>query len=217
MRIGAKAAEQTTPTSAMFTQMHWTTDRIGARTNLAVVGFMAALCLLGCTLSEAGQSGILAPATVVKPRAYVSVQPVPRGKQFEIAVVANIVAGYHVNSHKPTDPYLIPTTITPELPKGFQLVDTIYPPGQEKRFPFSPDKPLNVYSGSVTLRLKLTTQNDAALGLATIPITLRYQACNDAACLPPVKLPVSAKVDVAAANAKSRPLHPEIFREAPPQ
>lgn len=160
------------------------------------------------------QSGILAPASVVKPRAYVSLQPIPRGKQFEIAVVANIVAGYHVNSHKPTDPYLIPTTITPALPKGFQLVDTIYPPGQEKRFPFSPDKPLNVYSGTVTLRLKLTAQNNAALGPATIPLTLRYQACNDAACLPPVKLPVSAKVDVAAATAKSRSSHPEIFRDA---
>jgi hypothetical protein len=157
------------------------------------------------------QSGILAPATVVKPRAYVSLEPVPRGKQFEIAVVANIVAGYHVNSHHPTDPYLIPTTITAELPKGFQLVDTTYPPGQEKRFPFSPDKPLNVYSGTFTLRLKLTAQNNAALGSATVPLTLRYQACNDAACLPPVKLPVSARIDIAPASAKPRPLHPEIF------
>ncbi|HTU35308.1 MAG TPA: protein-disulfide reductase DsbD domain-containing protein [Candidatus Acidoferrum sp.] len=172
-----------------------------------------AACLFVALIANA-QSGILAPATVVKPQAYVSLQPVPRGKQFEIALVANIVAGYHVNSHKPTDPYLIPTTVTPELPKGFQLVDTIYPPGMEKRFPFSPDKPLNVYSGSVTLRLKLTAQNDAPLGPTTIPLTLRYQACNDAACLPPVKLPVTAKVDVAAANAKSRLRDPEIFRNS---
>ena len=115
-----------------------------------------------------GQSGILAPATVVKPRAYVSLAPVPRGEQFEIAVVANIVAGYHVNSHHPTDRYLIPTTITAELPKGFQLADTIYPPGQQKRFPFSPDKPLNVYSGSVTLRLKLRAHDDEPLGSTNI-------------------------------------------------
>jgi hypothetical protein len=173
---------------------------------------IAAVCLLAIALGVDAQSGILAPATVVKPRAYVSSQPVPRGKQFEIAVVANIVAGYHVNSHHPTDPYLIPTTVAAELPKGLQLVGTIYPPGQEKRFPFSPDKPLNVYSGSFTLRLKLTAQNDAALGPTTIPLTLRYQACNDAACLPPVKLPVSARVDIAAANASAHPLHPEIFR-----
>jgi hypothetical protein len=40
---------------------------------------------------------------------------------------------------------------------------------------------------------------------------LRYQACNDSACLPPVKVPVSVKFDLAAAGAKSRAVHPEIF------
>lgn len=183
----------------------------GGRQLIAILLAIVAVCLIA-TAGAKGQSGILAPATVVKPRAFVSLEPVPRGKEFEVAVVANIVAGYHVNSHKPTDPYLIPTTISAELPKGFQLVDTIYPPGVEKRFPFSPDKPLNVYSGSFTLRLKLAAQNDTALGAATIPLTLRYQACNDAACLPPVKLQVSAPVQVAGANAKARPLHPEIFK-----
>jgi thioredoxin:protein disulfide reductase len=180
----------------------------------AILIFIAAGSLLSAAGRADAQSGILAPATVVKPRAYVSLQPVPRGKQFEIAVVANIVSGYHVNSHHPTDPYLIPTTVAAELPKGFQLVDTIYPPGQEKRFPFSPDKPLNVYSGNFTLLLKLTAQNNAALGATTIPLTLRYQACNDDACLPPVKLPVTAKLDVAAATTRPHSLHPEIFRAA---
>jgi DsbC/DsbD-like thiol-disulfide interchange protein len=170
-----------------------------------------AACFLCLTRPAGGQSGILAPATVVKPHAYVSLNPVPRGKEFQVAVVANIVSGYHVNSHKPTDPYLIPTTITADLPKGFLLEDTIYPPGEDKRFPFSPDRPLNVYSGSVTLRLKLVAQSDAALGPATIPITLRYQACNDAACLPPVKLPVKLKLEVANADAKAHPIHPELF------
>jgi DsbC/DsbD-like thiol-disulfide interchange protein len=171
----------------------------------------AIACLFAWAAPASAQSGILAPATVVKPHAYVSLSPVPRGKEFEVAVVANIVSGYHVNSHKPTDPYLIPTTVTADLPKGFQLVDTIYPPGQEKRFPFSPDKPLSVYSGTVTLRLKVVAQNDAALGSVVIPMGLKYQACNDAACLPPVKLPVSLKLQVANANAKAHPVHPEIF------
>jgi DsbC/DsbD-like thiol-disulfide interchange protein len=184
----------------------------GPRVTAAWLLLAAAACLFAWGMTAKGQSGILAPATVVKPRVYVSLEPVPRGKEFEVAVVANIVAGYHVNSHHPTDAYLIPTTITAELPKGFQLVDTLYPPGQEKRFPFSPDKPLNVYSGSVTLRLELRAQNDRALGPATIPLTLRYQACNDAACLPPVKLPVSAKLQVAGADAKARRLHPEVFK-----
>ena len=167
---------------------------------------------LPSSLPRAGaQSAMVSAASIVKPKAYVSLQPVPRGKEFQVAVVAQIARGYHVNSHKPTDVYLIPTTVTPQLPTGFQLVDTIYPDGKLETFAFSPDKPLDVYSGSVTLRLRLTAQADAALGPATIPLTLRYQACSESTCLPPVKMPVSVKLDVAAANASARPLHPEIF------
>ena len=61
-----------------------------------------------------------------------------------------------MNSHKPTDPYLIPTTLTPQLPSGFDVTGTIYPDGHQEKFSFSPNKPLNVYTGKVVLRLKLT-------------------------------------------------------------
>jgi uncharacterized protein YcnI len=157
------------------------------------------------------QNPPLPASSVVKPHTYVSLDPVPRGKEFQVAVVVDIARGYHMNSHKPIDPYLIPTTLTAQLPAGFQLLDTIYPKGQLEKFPFSLDKPLDVYSGSVTLRLRLIAQAGAALGSATVPMMLRYQACNDSACLPPVKVPVSAAVTVADANAKPRALHPEIF------
>ena len=166
------------------------------------------------TISSNAQEPPQPATSVVKPHAYVSLEPVPRGKEFQVAVVVDIARGYHMNSHKPTDPYLIPTTLTPQLPSGFQLVDTIYPNGRLEKFAFSPDKALDVYSGSVTLRLRLTAQADAALGSATIPLILRYQACNESACLPPVKVPVDVKLAVAEANAKARPLHPEVFVSA---
>ena len=164
----------------------------------------------GSTLVSA-QDALPSPAAVVKPQTFVSLEPVPRGKPFEIAVVVEIVKGFHMNSHKPTDPYLIPTTLTPQPPAGFDVADTVYPDGHEEKFSFSPNKPLNVYTGKVVLRLKLTAHADAALGATTIPITLRYQACNDTTCLQPVKIPVDAKFQVAAANAKPRAAHADIF------
>lgn len=151
------------------------------------------------------------PAAVVKPQTYVSAEPVARGKEFQVAIVVEIARGFHMNSHKPTDAYLIATTLTPQLPAGFQLLDTFYPAGQLEKFSFSPSKPLDVYTGKVTLRLRLAAAADAPLGATTIPITLRYQACNDTICLQPVKIPVDAKFEVAAAGAKSRAVHPEIF------
>jgi DsbC/DsbD-like thiol-disulfide interchange protein len=156
-----------------------------------------------------------APAAIVKPRAFVSLAPVPRGKEFQVAIAVDIAHGYHMNSHHPTDKYLIPTTLTPKLPTGFEVLDTIYPNGRIEKFSFSPDKGLDVYSGSVTLKLRLIAHNDAPIGAVTFPVTLRYQACNDTTCLPPVKVPVDVRVDVAAAGATTHAAHPEIFSAAP--
>lgn len=134
-----------------------------------------------------------------------------------MAIVVDIARGFHMNSHKPSDEYLIPTTLMPQIPSGFQLIDTIYPNGRLEKFSFSPNKPLDVYTGGVTLKLRLVAQSSAPLGVATIPVTLRYQACNDAACLPPVKVPVTVQFQVAAAGAKAQPVHPELFSAATPE
>jgi DsbC/DsbD-like thiol-disulfide interchange protein len=166
--------------------------------------------------ATAEPQGLPSAAAVVKPQAYVSLDPVPRGREFEVAITVEIARGFHMNSHKPSDDYLIPTTITPQLPPGIKLADTIYPAGQLKKFTFSPNKPLDVYTGSVTLKLKLLAQANAALGNMTIPVTLRYQACNDAACLPPVKVPVNVALEIAAAGAKARAVHAEVFSPASP-
>jgi thiol:disulfide interchange protein DsbD len=155
------------------------------------------------------------PSEIVTTHSFVSLDPVPRGREFQAAIVVKIATGYHMNSHKPSDNYLIPTTLTPQLPSGFKIAEAVYPAGRDEKFPFSPDKPLNVYSGSVTFRLRLTAEDSAALGAATIPITLRYQACNMSACLPPVKVPVSLQLQVVAAGASSHAAHPEIFSAKP--
>src|ERR1700683_163195 len=158
-----------------------------------------------------------APAAIVKPRAFVSLAPVPRGKEFQVAIAVEIAHGYHMNSHHPTDPYLIATTLTPKLPTGFELRDTLYPAGRVEKFSFSPDKGLDVYTGKVTLKLRMVAHNDAPVGAVTFPVTLRYQACNDTTCLPPVKVPVDVRVDVAAAGTATRATHPEIFSNSPAQ
>ena len=182
----------------------------------AVFLILAAASLVFVKNSPASpQDGLPNASAVVKPRAYVSLDPVPRGGQFQVAVVVDIARGFHMNSHKPSDVYLIPTTLTPQLPAGIQLVETIYPEGRSEKFLFSPDKPLNVYTGSVTLRMRLSADANVALGATSLPVTLRYQACNDAACLPPVRVPVQVSLHIAASGAKSHLVHPEVFSTSP--
>jgi DsbC/DsbD-like thiol-disulfide interchange protein len=184
------------------------------RTTVSRLAALSAVLLSAgsCTLVQAQEA--VPPrnaASVVKTRVYSSLDPVPRGKEFQVAVVVDIANGYHMNSHQPLDSYLIPTTLTPQLPAGFTLADTVYPRGQNLKFPFSPDKPLNVYAESVTLRMRLEAGASVPLGDTSIPITLRYQACNNSACLPPVRVPLTAQIQVAAAGAKAHAEHPEIF------
>ncbi|MCL4523894.1 MAG: protein-disulfide reductase DsbD N-terminal domain-containing protein, partial [Acidobacteria bacterium] len=149
--------------------------------------------------SVSAQETKLPPAnTVVKPKACASLDKIPRGRAFDVAVVAEIMPGFHVNSNKPSEDYLIPTQLLPELPAGYKVLGTTYPPGKLLKFEFS-EKKLSVYEGKFTLRMRLQAPAGAPLGATKLSLTLRYQACNESACLPPVKIPVPLEIEIAAA------------------
>ena len=153
-------------------------------------------------------------ASVLQPKAYVSLQPVPTGRSFEIAVVAKISPGFHINAHVPSEDYLIPTQITADLPPGVLLVEATYPRGVMRAFRFS-KTPLRVYEGSFTVRMKLRATSAAPLGPQKIGLTVGYQACNQDACLPPTKIPVTADLEIAAVDTPAHPVHAEIFSATP--
>jgi hypothetical protein len=146
---------------------------------------------------------------VVKPAAYASFEPVARGKEMEIAVVMKIRDGYHVNARETTFDYLIPTDLKAEAPTGFKPGTVTYPKGTLHKFNFTKDKPLNVYTDTVVLRLPVTVEANAPLGEQHIAMKLHYQACSTDVCLPPATLPVDAVIHVSA--KESNPSHPELF------
>lgn len=142
-----------------------------------------------------------APSKIAAPTVHVSPMSVIRGGTFEVTLDVGIMSGFHMNAHKPSEDYLIPTTLTAKLPAGFKEAGTVYPPGVEKKLSFT-DKPLLVYTGKFTVQAKFTAQANAPLGKVKLPFTLQYQACNDAVCLPPVKIPVDATIDVVPGSKK---------------
>jgi thiol:disulfide interchange protein DsbD len=152
-------------------------------------------------------------ASVLQPQAYVSLQPVPRGRSFEIAVVAKISPGFHINAHEPSEDYLIPTKVLADLPPGIALVETTYPRGTMRAFRFS-KTPLRVYESSFTVRMKLRAETGAPLGPKKIGLTVGYQACNQDACLPPAKVPVTAELEIAAVGTPAHPANAGVFSPA---
>jgi thiol:disulfide interchange protein DsbD len=179
----------------------------------APVVFLA-LAALVASYASAQDSAYPAAASVLQPQAYVSLQPVPRGRSFEIAVVAKISPGFHINAHMPSEDYLIPTKILADLSPGVFLVETTYPRGVMRAFRFS-KTPLRVYEGSFTVLMKLRANGSAPLGPQKIGLTVGYQACNQDACLPPTKVAVTADLEIAAVDAPTHPVHADIFSASP--
>ena len=177
----------------------------------ALLATLAALVLLVilAALPSATQQ-VPSPKDVVAPSVFASLDPAGRGSQLQIAVVAKIRNGFHINARKKSADYLIATDLKTDPPTGFQTGDVSYPKGTLRSFTFS-KTPLNVYEDTITLRLPITVLPNASIGLQHIPLKLRYQACSTEICLPPVTLSLDATINVAASASDSKPVHPEVF------
>ena len=178
---------------------------------LAAAIVVTALLLVIVAALPSAQPQIPSGREVVAPTPYVSLDPVARGSSFQLAVVLKIRNGFHINARKPSAEYLIPTDLRANLPAGFKSAGEIaYPKGELHTFSFT-KTPLNVYEDKVILRVPLAAQPDAPLGAQKIPLKLRYQACSQEVCLPPVTIDIDAPLTIAATSANSRPAHPELF------
>jgi hypothetical protein len=113
-------------------------------------------------------------------------QAVPAGHRSELQLRFQLLQGFHVNSHTPKSPTLIPTALTLQPSAGVKPGDPEYPPGQPFSFSFDPQEKVDVYAGSFTVRLPVV----ATPGTHTMDATLKYQACDNASCYPPRTLPV---------------------------
>lgn len=128
-----------------------------------------------------------------------TVAPVPtvkaaKGSVATVTVKASLPAGYHANSNKPTESYLIPLTI--KWTGGPLKEDSVvYPKGSLEKYAFS-DKPLSVVTGEFSIATKFKVPADAASGPAAETGTLRYQACDNKSCYPPKNVPVNLTVNI---------------------
>jgi len=103
---------------------------------------------------------------------------------------------YHINSHTPKSPLLIPTVLKLTPPAQVTLADMKYPSGQDMSFPFSPDEKLSVYSGDFSIETVIKAPAGTALGSYPVRGELRFQACDHSACYPPRSIPVQFQVTV---------------------
>ena len=115
---------------------------------------------------------------------------VAAGKSTPVALHFRIAQGMHINSHTPSDEYLIPTVFSIPDGEGVKLDAASYPSGAMLTLPSDPKTKLSVYSGEFIIQAKIVSP----AGNHLMQGKLRYQACNDTQCLPPKTITVPIDV-----------------------
>jgi thioredoxin:protein disulfide reductase len=142
-------------------------------------GFVAALLLAGAAAHLAAQAPV-DPSTLMKVAPRVDL---PVDGEAVLHLDCTLAEGWHVNSHKPSEEYLIATEAHVEPAKGVKVGDARYPAGEMKKFSFSPT-PLSVYEGSFAIEVPLKADGS----LPSLSGRVDYQACNDTRCLAPASV-----------------------------
>jgi len=153
---------------------------------------LLAVLLVSLTGSAWAQLGRQPSVTM----ASVPLTTTPRATETQVPLDFRVGADFHINSNTPKSEFLIPTTLSIDVPTDIVLGRIAYPPGQDLKFPFSPDETLNVYSGDFTIKVAVHPLHSVVPGKYVMHGTLRYQACDNAQCFPPKTLPVSFEVKV---------------------
>ncbi len=135
------------------------------------------------------------------------------GEPVRVAARLEIAAGWHLQAHVPTYDYLIPTTLSVAAPQDWVLAGIDYPAPRKYKFAFAEDL-LDVLEGRERVVARLTVPAAAAPGPVRLLLHLRYQACNDRECLPPVD--TSAPVDLAVGSGGVAAAAYDFAAAAPP-
>ena len=118
-----------------------------------------------------------------------------RGRSVQANVVMEIPNGLHVQSSRPLDKFLVATKLNVEAPAGVKVSAPIYPRAVMRNLKFSKGK-VAVYEGRAPIRFNVTIPANFSGNSAEIRGHLRFQACNDESCFPPVTREVKVSVNI---------------------
>ena len=142
------------------------------------------LCLLCLPLVSLAQQNKL---VVKEPQPFT----IKRGEKAIQNLQVEVLDGFHVNSDRPKDNYLIPLKLNWEG-GALQPVIISFPQSQEIQVG---TQYLRVFTGSFEIRTEFLAPSDAPVGATVMTGKIRYQACSNQMCFRPssieFKLPVN--------------------------
>ena len=118
-----------------------------------------------------------------------------RNAAVQVKLPLVVKEGYHVNSNKPNEEYLIPLKLTWTSTGALEGGAVTYPKAELVKYEFS-EQPLSVYTGAFDLVANFKVAANAPAGPGAATGKLRYQACSNRACYPPKTVDVTVSYQV---------------------
>jgi Disulphide bond corrector protein DsbC len=118
------------------------------------------------------------------------------GERGRLVVEVTVPQGCHIESHRPNEPWLIPTVLGVEAPEGIAAGEVSYPEGVERAFDWSPSV-LRVYRGTFELWAPVKVGLGASPGSVAVLAKLSYQGCTESLCLVPSEQSAEARLEIA--------------------
>jgi thioredoxin:protein disulfide reductase len=151
---------------------------------------------------------------VVKAKGYASVDGVRPGDKFKVAVALEVGEGYHINAHRPSLDFLIPTTVKFEPVAGISFEQERYPAPKHRKFEFWPDSELAVHEGTVFITAEAHADKTIQQGTTTIRALVTVQSCNDLQCLAPADISVEIPIKVVLTTQAAKEANADVFAKA---
>jgi thiol:disulfide interchange protein DsbD len=151
---------------------------------------------------------------IISARIISSVDKIKPGDSYQIAVEVQIKEPYHINAQKPSEDYLIPTTLNLKSGEGIAIGQYTYPDAEMKTFAFS-ESPLAVYEETIYIFTTISVSPDYTGTEIPLNGTIGYQACDDQTCQAPDELSFSEMLPVATPDEKITPINQDIFASMP--
>jgi uncharacterized protein len=161
---------------------------------------------------DVGKADVTGGEEPVKAALYARQLSVAPSAAIDIAIRLDIQKGFHVNSRKPLQEYLIPTILSLKETKAAALGKVTYPDGKKETFKFS-KVAMSVYDGTVWIRGRVKLAKDVKPGKINLEFQVETQPCSTEQCLFPrtIVLPLTIEIVPDALAAKAR--HPKVFAE----
>jgi cytochrome c biogenesis protein CcdA len=140
--------------------------------------------ILGLLLVPAADAGAQIGPPLAEVTPLVALPAVEAGGTARVALRVLLPDGLHANSNRPRDPLLIPMVLTVNPPDGIAVEEIVYPEAGDL-VQAGIDLPLSVFERDFVLGVALGVGGEVPPGDITVPVSLRYQACDETMCYLP--------------------------------